>query len=428
MAINKLPSDADLKEVASKTNEIKTEISNCRNRLAEILKSKDITVGTDKLQSLIEKADTLSKPQAKVYGVKVSESTSSTSLACTYIDDAVGITPATSTSYGGWADKFPFNKIRLVGFKNGSVTKEVDPNNKVRYKDGTAIPSDVDVMVQIPRIYWNFSDVTNTGFEVRISDKKFYGSNCFAHLTGYTEKTYIYVGAYLGYNEGGRLRSRSGVDPTGRISINDARRYAQANGSGYQQMTWYTVMLLQILYLIAYKNLDCQTSLGMGYTERGSTTLTGGTDNKGMVYGESTGTQQMCFLGIEDLWGNLYQHVDGLYIDTKYNIFVPNLNRRFEDSTNGLINIGNCGISQDISNGYLTKTIHSNRAGFIGIENTGTYSTYYCDSFVLQRDNRPTWGSSYNHDKRGGVFNLSIDNPSTSSYSINGCRLTYIGS
>ena len=82
MAINKLPSDADLKEVASKTNEIKTEISNCRNRLAEILKSKDITVGTDKLQSLIEKADTLSKPQAKVYGVKVSESTSSTSLAC----------------------------------------------------------------------------------------------------------------------------------------------------------------------------------------------------------------------------------------------------------------------------------------------------------------------------------------------------------
>ncbi|MDQ9753342.1 hypothetical protein RFZ03_22180, partial [Acinetobacter baumannii] len=87
-------------------------------------------------------------------------------------------------------------------------------------------------------------------------------SDCYAHKVGEVEKDFIYVGAYLGSIEAGRLRSKSGVTPTVNTTLTQFRNYAHNVGSGYQQFNWFTLSLLQILYLIAYKNLNSQNALG----------------------------------------------------------------------------------------------------------------------------------------------------------------------
>ena len=91
--------------------------------------------------------------------------------------------------------------------------------------------------------------------------------------------------------------------------------------NGYNQFNNPIMLLLQDLYLLIFKDRDSQTALGRGYVDGNSDFInTGGTNGKGYIYGETTGKIQMCFLGIEDLWGNKRQWVDGLVSDGSYNI------------------------------------------------------------------------------------------------------------
>ena len=67
-------------------------------------------------------------------------------------------------------------------------------------------------------------------------------------------------------------------------------------------------------------------------------TNTGGTNQKGMFFGETTGKQQMKFLGIEDFWGNLRWWIDGLFSDSNRNIKTAFQN--FNDTGSGYTDRG----------------------------------------------------------------------------------------
>lgn len=209
-------------------------------------------VASDGIDEGLSKAIQQTTKNIQIHGVRVMENNSNPFNCCTYIEEAVGVNPANSTSLGGWANKFPFNKIRIVGFKDGKVVKEIKKDNKDQYIDGSTVPNDVDVMVEIPKVYWKFTNIEN-GYELRISDTKLDGYDCYAHKVSGVEKDFIYVGAYLGYVESNKLKSRSRVAPTSSVTPTNLRIYAQSNGSGYQLWNWYTLILLQILFLIAYK-------------------------------------------------------------------------------------------------------------------------------------------------------------------------------
>lgn len=358
-----------------------------------------------------------------LFGVKVDESNSNPYSCCTYIEDATGVAPATPTTLGGWANKWPFNKIRMVGFKNGSVTNEINPNDKRYYKAGYSVPSDVDVMVEIPKVYWNFTSTYN-GYEVRISDFKVDASyDCYAHKVGGREKDNIYVGAYLGNVEWSALRSKSGVSPTTDTNIPNFRTYAQNVGTGYQLLNWYTLTLLQILYLIAYKNLNSQSALGMGLTTVGNKYNTGGTDSKGLIYGDSSGREQMCFLGIEDFWGNVAQWVDGIRLDRNYNILVTPDNQNFSNTGSGFENIGQTSL---LNRGYTTKVLHTNKGGFMPISETGSSSTYYSDETYTRPNCFGRFGGSYSYNDGAGAFYLFFYNDDNGARPHLGARLVYM--
>lgn len=365
-----------------------------------------------------------------IYGVRVDESNSNPESCCTYIEDAVGIQVANSTSLGGWSNISPFNKIKLVGFKNGEETGDINPNDKTKYLNGQSVPGDVDVMSRIPKIYWDFKSISN-GYELRISESKFNDTcDCYAHKVGGVEKDYIYIGAYLGYNQNGKLRSISGVRPTTKASLLQFRQYAQVNGEGYQQFNWFTLILLQNLYIISYKNLNSQEALGYGYANANSTSETniantGGTNSKGMIFGETTGKQQICFLGIEDFYGNLSQSLDGMHHSSSFEVTVTPDNKNFSD-INKFKNIGKF-VNKTIS-GEISKVAHTNEGGYFPKEHRGSGTTYYCDHSDTYTDYYGQFGGAWFNKQSVGAFFLGVNwDESSSTITYIGSRLVYLG-
>ena len=279
-----------------------------------------------------------------------------------------------ASNWGNWQNKWPFNKVRLVGLKEGRETKEIDPTNKKQYTDGSPVPADVDVMVRIPKIYYGF-EKTGNGYNIKISDKKISGTDCFAHKISGQEKDNIHIGAYLACEEGGKLRSKSGVLPItidGRM-VEHFRRYAQYCGYGYQQWNVRMLELLRVLFLLVYKNMNSQQALGFG--RFGEKSLTGGLDDAGYCYGAQNQAIQVCFLGIEDVWGNYSQVIDGLKVENN-TISIVSDNYDFDNSYE---TIGQANSNVANGSGFVKNVMGTSKGGFFPADLGGTSTTYYCD-------------------------------------------------
>ena len=363
-----------------------------------------------------------------VYGVRVDESQSNPANAVTYIEDAVGISPGNNTGLGGWADKFPFNQIKIVGFNNGQVTKELKKENKLQYIDGTPFNSntDEDIMVQIPKIYWDVKTITN-GYEIRISDKKFNDTcDCYAHKVCGIEKNYNYYGAFGGHVGGaGKLRSIPNVALTTSKSLESFRTAAEARGKGCCQNNYYQNKLISLLSLISHKNLNTQISIGKGCSYGNSNKVnSGGSISKGFIYGEQGGKQQMCYLGIEDFYGNLLWWIDGIKMNSSMNVKTISDNYSFStDSKYESL----CTLTQQ--NGFLSKVLSENKTLFLPKQSSGANTTYYTDKTVVISGNNyvPVFGGHYSDNLWAGSFSYRFNVISTSTGSNRGSRLCYLG-
>ena len=379
---------------------------------------------TDGSEPVLSDIITVTTSNIQNLGIKVMTNNSNPKTAVTYIEDAIGISQAKNGNLNGWKNKWPFNKIRIVGFKSGSVIEEINPQDKSKYISGTSVPNDVDVMVEIPKIYWKVTTIPN-GYEIRISNvKKDSDYKCLAHLVSGVEKDNIYIGAYLGSVENGKLRSRSGATPIANTTLTTFRQYAQAVGSGYQLDNWYPLVLRKILYLLAYKNLDSQTALGRGYVDGNSNpTNTGGTNTKGLYYGSTNGKEQVCFLGIEDFYGNLYTWVDGMYYNG--NIMVTPDNKTFNDSASGFKNIGST--TNWNSGGWISDVVKTTEGLFFPYGKNGSTNTYYSDYGRVHSGYFSIHGGSCGNGAYAGAFLLYVTYGASGSNSSIGGRLVYMG-
>ncbi|MFU2417190.1 hypothetical protein [Peptacetobacter sp. AB800] len=394
---------------------------------------KSLTSGTVyNIQIEINDSDIISKSEilqvktekSVIYGIKVDNTNSNVSTSITYIEDSIDFTPATNDSFNIWQNRFPFNKIKLVGFKEGKETKYINVTNRTQYIDGSFAPTDVDIMVKIPKVYWNFKNTSN-GYELRISDSKIDDNwDCYAHKVNGIEKDFIYVGAYLGSVINDKLRSYNSSMPTTSKTLTQFRNYARANGEGYQLWNWNTLILIQILYLMAYKNLDSQIALGQGYTGVGGKTTTGGTNRRNLCYGSIDNSIQMCFLGIEDLWGNCRQWVDGIVYNKNGEILVTPDNKTFNDDGSNYKNLGKFSTPK---NGYISDISHTNESGFFPTAFNGSSNTYYSDMARISINCIPVSGGYYRDMNNAGIFNLSVEFTASGSGSGVGTRLCYLG-
>lgn len=338
----------------------------------------------------------------KVFGVRIDTTNSNPESALTYTDDAVGVTD--------WTTQLIFKDIKPCLLKNGVVQYYLNPNDFSKKIDGVnsdiTSGNDGDVMIEIPKFaYMLYTDgiyqyikITNSDNAQSIDSRFHY----YAHMRDTEgDRDKLYVSAYLGYYDSiaSKIRSLSNKTPTTSQTMTKFRTYAQANGTGYDMLSFYPLTALQCLYVIKYKNLDSQSALGKGYvTGNSAKHITGGTDVLGMYYGETTGKIQMKFAGIEDLWGNCWYYIDGIYADASRYILTAFKNFN---------NIGS-GYTYRISfyntGGLLTKIQGTSEIGFLPKTTGGSISTYYCDYVDISASKVFMFGGSWAFDNWSGIF------------------------
>lgn len=134
---------------------------------------------------------------------------------------------------------------------------------------------------------------------------------------GYIKAEQFSVGRYTFSGNSSGVHSKSGQAPFLNYNITNARTYAKALGEGFGQLDWH-YFLIQILYLVEYADYNSQSKLGQGRSLGSNTEAnnSGGCDSLGMKSGtlSDDGTHSMIYRGIEDIYGNVWQFVDGINI------------------------------------------------------------------------------------------------------------------
>lgn len=359
----------------------------------------------------------------KIMTVKLNLANSNPASIGSYADDATSMTAGKDVS--AWQEFFGY---RPCLFKDGKVVGYLNPNDFTKFENGET--ADItsgnagDVMIEFPR---RGIKISKSGKVVTVSmtdnpnnsDFKYY-----AHQRGTVDKDYFYLGAYLGYVNGNKLRSLSGKYPSRNINLASFDTYGKANGTGYGCFGYYQFLYLQVMYVLQYKgNLNSQTVHGLGYYN-GSNNNTGGGNTKGMMYGLSSSGSALKLFGIEDLWGNSWQFVNNYYADSNYHV------RTTTDDTitdvNKYTDRGSYGGTSS-SSGFITDVMGTTEAGFTGTYGNydGSASTYFCDYCDFYSGYVPYVGG-YNGNGGYGVFYFYCDCGRSHSSSSTTSRLGFL--
>ena len=361
-----------------------------------------------------------------VYGFVIDESNPNPQTSITYTDGAVGMDPAnvSPAAKAAWDATPIFNQIRPCMFKNGAVNYYLNPNDFTKKADGSAADissgNDGDVMIEVPKLGLSITKNANAVVVKLTNEPNNPNFKYYAHTRNAEgDRDYLYIGAYKASVTGTNLYSLSGKQPTVNTTINTFRTYARNRGVGYDQITFYARTLLQALFLLKYKNLDAQTALGQGISS-GSARPTGGTNTYGMDWGSTSTTTNVKFAGVEDLWGNVWEFIEGIYINSGQ---VTTAFNGFNDNGSGYTNRGVSlpGMSQS----WITKVAGSAGVGFVPTAVGGSASTYYTDG-GWSGSTTPYAGGSYGNGSLAGLFAWGSDVGAGVSSAHFGARLMFL--
>lgn len=359
----------------------------------------------------------------KIYTIRIDQSNSNPLTCCTYADDAVGMTKGSSE----WDEIFGYKPCIM---RDGVVEGYLDPNDFARYdENGSPAPitdTRYDVMIEFPRMGL---DISTSGKVITIkltdaqNDSNFH---YLAHKRGNVQKDYFYLGAYSATGSGSKLGSNSGFTPLVDTSITNFINYAHNRGSGYEIMAFYQWTYVQCLYVMKYGNLNSQAALGKGYTSGSSAQTTGATNTQGMCYGNpNSGTDRMKLFGLEDLWGNVYQFISGLYSDDNRNLFTTTDNFGVNQNVNAWEYNVSSGTTGNVS-GYMIESQGTNNGGFVAKVGGGSSTTYYSDRAYLDAFCFPVVGGTWNDATGTGMFYCYVSSTTSAAYTNRGSRLMYL--
>lgn len=343
--------------------------------------------------------------------------------------------------YGvSWDKTSPSTKLTRIGF----LKNVGDPNSAIGTGSG-ASPFDSiypwsemcvetidgNQMVKIPKYYVKV-DNTDTKMEVRISPTKRSGYHVSpAHCDrgdGKGERDYIYVSRYTLDSS---YKSTSGNESLSNITRDTARtNIIQNNIEGFYQYDYLTYLTILYLYIVEFANWNAQDTVGYGYSDSGNTaqTKTGATNDMTYHTGTAGASRRanatIQYRHIENLWGNLWQFVDGIYFsDTTINV-IKNPNK-FSDTKNGT----SLSFTRASDSGYISDlgSDDVNPEYIYPTANGGTESTYipdynnYNSSGVILVSGG-TWG----RDLRCGVCCLYGNSDASFSSEYLGARSIYL--
>ena len=186
-----------------------------------------------------------------------------------------------------------------------------------------------------------------------------------------------------------KLCSIAAVKPcsglTQALTIVNSRTLAQNRGAGWGLLDFWQSSAIQALLFIEYGGLNSQTLIGKGVVDKASGTgnesdNTGDTASLGNASGREAGTDgltSVSYRGIENLWGNIYQWVDGININNNI-AYVANESYESDKYTSPYVLFG----TLSNKNGYFKKCLYEPMFPcFLPATIGGATTTYYCDYY-----------------------------------------------
>ena len=347
----------------------------------------------------------------KIYGIKRDITNSSPEWART--DDAVRKTATASVGTTAGASDFdncyPWSDITRETLSTG------------------------DVMVKIPK-FW-FQRYREGDIEhIRIADKNTAGFTlhpAFNHAG--VEADYIYVGAYT---TSGKNKSVSGSSPQVSQTRATFRSNAKAKGAGWSLWDVAVLSAIQMLMLVEFATNNMQSAIGRGYCDSNSSAIsTGSCNSVANLTGRPAGTDgkvDVVWRGIEGLWGNVWEWVDGVNWNGG-TYYVCNDPSKYADDTATNYTALSFKGATNWSSSYITEegldTGNNAHVMLPAAAGSGSESTYDCDACWSSA----TWrvflhGGPWAAGSRCGLFAALLNNASSGSGAGVGSRLLYIPS
>lgn len=345
----------------------------------------------------------------KIYGIYRDITASSPAWARE--DDAVGMTATASigtvAGYSDFSSRYPWSEIHRETISTG------------------------DVMVKIPK-FWFRRYIDGNIEHIKISNMYTDGFTlhpAFNHSG--IERDYLYVGAY---KTSSNNKSVSGSTPQRSQTRATFRTNSKAKGNGWGLIDISAISAIQMLIMVEFATNNVQAVIGRGYCDNNSdAAMTGTCDSVPNLTGRPAGTDgkvDVVWRGIEGLWGNISEFVDGAnFNDGKY--YVCNDQSMYADDTStgyeklsftGATNWSSSYITKEgIDNGNNTHIMLPSAAG------SGSESTHQCDGCWSNTGWRTLRSSgNYYMGSVVGLFTAIITHSSTTSEASSGSRLIYV--
>lgn len=385
-------------------------------------------------------------PASVTYGFFIDSSVSDSDNAVTYIEDAIGMTPAamgvSTFDYGDWENAFFMPKPCMLK-SDGTVDYYLDPNDYSKKADGTA--SDIananydgNAMMEFPKIWYKFAGGTNTG------DGYFYVSNtqvdntyhCWCNIdANNNEIDHFYMAIYNGTGTS-KLRSLSGVtlnssSGNGNTTATQETTRAQANNPTGKQMwyidQWCDRLLINALLVLMSKSLNSQGKFGQGIVTGSQTAkeayVTGSLNTRGLFYGDISGqSTAVKVFGIENWWGLAFRRTAGcinasgtLKIKLTWGTADGSTTTGYNEDGSNYISNGSVCTSSD----YITKMKFDQYGYMVNTVNSNASSTYYQDYYYYNSGTRYLLVGGYaGYGSDAGAFLFRLSNaPSNASWS-----------
>ncbi len=372
-----------------------------------------VTNGTD---TATETVDIKSDYQAEISFVKIygiSRDITAASPAWARTDDAVG--KAATASIGTTAGSSDFDSC----YPWSGIVRET--------------LSTGDVMVKIPKFWFRRYREGNIEY-IKIADKAATGFTlhpAFKH--GGVECDHIYVGAY---KTSSNNKSVTGATPQANQTRATMRNNAKNKGAGWSLIDISTLSAIQMLMLTEFADNNMQFKIGRGYCDGNNNVLkTGSCDSVPNLTGRPAGTDgkvDVVWRGIEGLWGNVYEWIDGINWNSG-TYYVCNDPSQYVDDTTTNYTAMSFNGQTNWSSSYITQegldTGSNPHVMLPSVAGSGSATTYDCDACWSGTGWRVfKYGGSRDAGSACGLFTASFLSASSDTASFFGSRLLYIPS
>lgn len=372
-----------------------------------------ITNGTDTSTDTVQLTADYTKEMSfvKIYGIYRDITASSPAWARE--DDAVGKTA--TASVGTVAGSSDFNSC----YPWSGIQRET--------------LSTGDVMVKIPKFYFQRYREGNIE-HIRIADKKTTGFDlhpAFNHAG--VEVNHIYVGAY---KTSSNNKSVSGAIPQVSQTRATFRSNAKAKGTGWSPIDISALSAIQMLMLVEFATNNMQSAIGRGYCDSNSAAInTGSCDSVANLTGRPAGTDgkvDVVWRGIEGLWGNIFEFVDGVNWNNG-TYYVCNDPSKYADDTATNYTALSFKGATNWNSSYITEegldTGDNEHVMLPAAAGSGSESTYICDAVWSATGWRvPPHGGAWLSGSLCGLFSADLTSASSDAGVSVGSRLLYIPS